>query len=566
MRICAVAMLLGRELARQGHEVLSLWPDSPLFDLRAECARQGFEPELIVQEERLAGRVFLEGLPYFLCPKVFWSLDTHLNWHWQRHYVRLFDGLLTPHLDLLAKLPPVEASGDSLTAPVAVPVAGRMAMFAPARPWRPHAQRSRAVSFVGRITPQRPVRQWLAEFLSRGWGAALAQDLPFDAMADLYCDTRLAPNESLLGEVNFRLMEAAGCGCLVLGQNVGPDQDALFAPGVEIETCADALELREKLDRALAEPDRAEAMARAAWERVRREHLIEHRCRALVEFAAGLPRRAATGERARVAFTLGLAHLGRAGMGATPADVLSQALARLPHEAEVLAARIALAVEECVEANAAENPAENAAGGCGEALALLYMILAEELLPESLAVNLAGSMAGILLGDMALARQFWARGAHRRELPIDPVRLCLLWAGELAQAGLSASAGFAYDPARHLPRAAVECLHLARRLAPDDVEVIRRLAALTGTLRGGDYLRLGHLSQLALRARQDWRAGLALGLANLRVYRVADGLEELANARASALAQGKGEAFLRALAAQEPSGRALIALKGLRRG
>lgn len=229
-----------------------------------------------------------------------------------------------------------------------------------------------------------------------------------------------------------------------------------------------------------------------------------------------------------------------------PPQALGRALALLPATAETLAARIGLAVEE---------------GGRDEALALLHAILAEGAHPEALEVNLAGSMAGVLLEDFALARQYWARGARRRELPADPVRLCLLWAGELAAAGLSGSGGFPYDAARHLPRAAVECLHLARRLAPDEVEVIRRLAALTESLRGGAFLLLGHLSELALRARADWRAGLRLGLANLRVFRIADGLAELAHARETAASQGKLEAFLRALAAHDAGGRVLEALR-----
>jgi hypothetical protein len=290
-------------------------------------------------------------------------------------------------------------------------------------------------------------------------------------------------------------------------------------------------------------------MARRAWERVRREHLLEHRARALLDFAAELPARAATGAAARTAFTLGLAHLRRAGMCALPAQALAQALAALPQEAEVLACRIALAAEEAPR---------------DEALALPYSVLAGGALAGAMEVDLAGSMAGVQLGDFALARQFWARGAQARPaLPADPARLCLSWAVRLAEVGLAGGGGFAYDAARHLPRSAVQCLHLARRLAPDDVEIIRRLAAMTEAQRGGEFTRVGILSELTLRDRGDWRAGLRLGLADLRVYRVEDGLAELRTARANAAAQGRSEAFVRALAALEPSGRALAAMKAL---
>ena len=570
MRICAVAMRLGRELRELGHEVVELWPSESLFDLDAELARRGFSPELILQEERLGRRVALLGLPRFTCPKVFWSLDTHLNLYWQRFYLRLFDGVLTPHASLLAR------RGDM------PPAVGRMAMFAQELPFVPFASRPRAVGFVGRLTAQRPARRWLTEFLAARYGVAPAQNLPFADMLAHYQGTRLAPNESLLGEVNFRLMEAAGCGCLVLSPAVGPDQDELFAPGREVATYAHVLELRALIDHYLARPEEAERMGRAAWERVRAEHLPRHRARAVLDFAAGLPAvsGASQGAAAETALWLALTEMWRGGMLDAASGALELALARLPQGPEVAAERLILAVEAaCREPAGHDVAGHDAVGhdaaGREAALAMAHVILAGGAHAGDLDVDLAGSMAGVLLDDFGLARRFWLRrveGARQERkraggaclpmppMPRTPVLLCRWWAGELASAGRVASDGFAYDPGTRSPRAALECLHLALRLDPEDLETVRRLEALTSTLPGRDYLRLAHLSNLALHAPGDWRVGLKLGLAGLKTFRLEAGLADMAKAWADARAQGKPEAFARALAAQDPTGLAAAEL------
>ena len=531
-------MRVGAALQELGHEVQCFWPKEPLFDLQAALAERSFTPDLIFQEESLGQRVVLQGLEQFACPKVFWSLDTHVNLFWQTYYFRLFDGVLTPHLSILQ---------NNLHPPH--PPFARLAMFGAERPFRLFSERSHDVGFVGRITEHRPLRRWLAEFLEENSKARLAQDISFADMLDLYCDCRLAPNESLLSEVNFRLLEAASCGCLVLSQNVGPDQDALFASGTQIETYAHVLELKALLDYYAARPDQAERLGRAAWERVQREHLVRHRCRSILDFSAGLSPAKAQHDEVQTANGLALAQLQRAGMFTTSAEDLAQALSRLSPTPEVMSMRITLL---------AENRRKDAA------LGLLYRILSEAAHPDQLDVNLAGSLAGILLDDWNLAKQFWYR--HTASKPSGgaelktPAQLCLHWARELVAAGRLGSAGFPYDPGAHLPRAAVECLYLAQRLNPEDLEATRRLAALTSTLPGHDFIQLGHLSHLALHSPRDWRTSLQLGLTNLKAFRMRLGLEEISMARDSAQSQGKADSFLRMLSTLDPKGHVLAAL------
>jgi NodT family efflux transporter outer membrane factor (OMF) lipoprotein len=118
---------------------------------------------------------------------------------------------------------------------------------------------------VGRVTAQRPARGWLLDFLTRQYGERglkLASDVNFGQMLELYGDSRLAPNESIMGELNFRLFEASSTGCLVLGQDLGPEQEALFEPGRDMEVFGHVAGLKSRLDFLLKNPRVAQAKAR----------------------------------------------------------------------------------------------------------------------------------------------------------------------------------------------------------------------------------------------------------------------------------------------------------------
>lgn len=141
-----------------------------------------------------------------------------------------------------------------------------------------------------------------------------------------------------------------------------------------------------------------------------------------------------------------------------------------------------------------------------------------------------------------------------------PAALPLSWARRLDAAAVPPRGGFGFDPQRHLPATAQECLHWARALAPQDLDVLR--AALAGCDCEGpaDAQRLGLLSELTLRARGDWRAGLALGLGNLSAFRPGPGLEEVALAARLAAEAGEDAAYAAALRAADVSGRLRRAL------
>ncbi len=545
MRICAVASPLGPALKGLGHDVLQIPATElrPVFDLRDYLGERDFAPELILQQESLGPRTLLAGLESFACPKIFWSIDTHLNLFWHLPYLRLFDAVATPHASLLHQVK------------VPLPPVLRLPSFGAVLPWKPHAQRQHRVSFVGRITEQRPLRKWLAQFLEEHYQATVRQDLPPRVMLELYGETRLAPNESILHEVNFRLLEAASCGCLVFSQPVGEDQDLLFAPGREIQIYQDVLELKGLLDYFLARPELAERMGRAAQERVQREHLPEHRARTLLAFANGLGRCSVVGAEAQQAFWLTLWNLFRAQRFAIQPELLDMALQRLAGSSEMLCARLGFLVHQARR---------------DEACALAAGVLQSGLYGADLETNLCGSAVGLLGKEWSLACQFWYRHCKSQgqepQRPETPLQLALYWAKALKRAGALANPGLVYDAKRHLPTSAAECLYLALELEPFNQEALRQLDALFARMPGYGFFRLGALSELTLRNRENWRHALALGQVNLQSFRQRQGLEEIALAWDLARKQGKEESFFRALQGSDPRGLVLAAIRALAQG
>jgi hypothetical protein len=538
-RVCLVdAGILAQGFAEAGWEVENIPARGGFLDIARELETRGFVPDLLLQQEHLGARLLLTGLENLSCPRIFWSVDTHLNGFWQRHYARLFDGLLTtqPHM--------LEEFGDA-------PPAARLAWPGREIPWTGWGRRTRDVGFVGRLTPQRPARQWMTEFLSRHYRVDLAQDVSMDRMFEFYAHTRLAPNEAIMGEVNFRVLEAASAGSLVITPEV-PGQEEILEPGREIAVYANVLELKNLLDHYLGHPEEARAMARAAWERVGREHLPRHRAARVLEFSRELVRRGSQGDEARRDLALAACNLFDSNRLTLETGLLADILAMAPEDGEVLAAKVRFLAREGQEA------------AC---LGLLGRLAASGVLAGDPDLDLAGSMAGLRLGEWSLAVSFWRRreraaGRERPAVLDSPRDLLVAWAGELVRLQRIIRRGFPFDPERLLPATAVDCLVAAQELAPDDLEITRRLENLLAGIPGAEASRLAMLSHLSLHQPDNWRIGLALGTTNLKAFRPEEGLADLVWARDRAAAQGREKLFDAMLAAEDPGGLAAGLLAG----
>jgi hypothetical protein len=536
MNIACVHSGLVRALCGLGHQVLDLRP--PPGIVRVVPLLEGFRPDLFIQQETLGPRTLVADLPALDCPRVFWSVDTHQNSFWHEPYARLFDLLCTTQKHWARWF-----ADRGVESVMWLPWHGLRRAGAP---W----EGRRFMGFAGRLSPQRPVRSWFVDWLRRLGEIEVRQDLGFSDMLDFYEASRLAPNESIFGEVNFRLFEAASCGCAVLNPLV-PGLEDLFAPGEEVAAYREGAELAYWVRRLGRDDVLARSMGLRARERVLREHLPVHRAGSLLDAVRDLPRRAAGGEAAVALWWRTLFQLREAGRLELSRAETARGLSTAPVTPEVLAALLRLEAE----------------AGPEDFRRLALPVIETEQYAASRDVNLAGSMGALRHDDPGLARLFFLR--HRRHAApgapdpgLAPLSICLAWAGELQRTGPASRPGFTFNPGRHLPASAVECLVLASEYDPANLDVYDRIARTLAPDSGWDGLRIQALSHLCLHRRDDWRLGLELGLANCRAYRVMQGLEELEAARAAAARQGREDRFSRALAARDQSGRIRALLEG----
>lgn len=526
-------------------DVAVLTPPPGIFDLPAALEERNLRPDVIIQDERLAPRVLLKGLETLPCPKVFWSLDPHLNPYWQAPYSALFDAVAVTQKDWVE---PMRRAGNPAQA-----AARRVEWItwnARSAPWTPFAARQDNAAFVGRINEFRPARQLFAQFLAARFPLRLETDIAADLVQQVYAQARLAPNESIRGEINQRLFAAAGAGALVLEPAQDNGLSELFEPGREVAVYADALELEEAMRRFTDHPEEAERLGRAAWERVRRDHQPAHRVEALGRLAlsaqAGAGASGVDGERL---FWLAAGRALESNLlAATPEEVIRE-LARFQEDPDCLVSILSILT---------------LGGQARDALHLGLRFAADGFARDGASFQSCLCALALRQQEFPLALRLYedfAKAAGEPRRPVEsPARLYAALAESVARRDLNCRPGFPFDPAKHLPATASEFFHMSLTCVPDDVEVLRKAEALLRAVPGSELYRMGYLSEISLRNREDFRLGLALGLVDLKLFRIDQGLDELRVARQQARSAGKLASFERILAAQDPHGRIRAAL------
>ena len=577
-----------------GHEVRVLRPGPGVFHLPGVLRSMDFSPDLFLQQETLGLRAYFGGLESLDCPTLFWAIDSHLNMFWQQWYALLFDAVLTPHLSLFEALPEIRRPKRLR----------RFSWLGQRREWIAHEQRGRAMSLCARLDRHRPVRVWLADLL-RPRGLYVTEGLDMAAMMRLYDDSRVVPNECIANEVNFRLLEGASSGCLVLSPDVGEDQNALLAPDKEFLIYRDGLELLDQTAWAQKRPEAAEAMGRAAMQRVQAEHLPEHRAATVLELAANLTRNRLTGRAASLVFWMTLAlQIRDRRMDLDPHGHAREGLRLVrdlppwPELPKPLRPLVSHALAQ-VLGLLAENP--GASGNSGDSGEGEFspgsgvpwpvdeaLVFCRDLLADSeragAASNASGAVPGAASGvvsadtpaageycdnvphpartlelasaasafalrqglfSMALAFWMGYAGREDKSLPRDPVALCLRWASAWERRGVILASGFGFVAEKgFLPESALHWLMFAQILAPGETRLLaRRSAELLAGRRDLLALRIGYLADHCLAEPDNWRAQLEYGLICLQACRVEAGLFEVEEARQKAAKEGKSRLF-----------------------
>ena len=276
-----------------GHEVLVAFESHPdlaipgrPFDARELWRRLPTAPDVLLVVDTLGRQTLPYGIEELPVCRIYYAIDIHLNFFWQRHYGRLFDLVLVAQKDYV---PLFESAGvPTYWLPSAVDGATFCDLGLP---------RIYDISFVGIVDPAtRPKRAAAIEILRQRFGLMVfgvtpAERLSATEMARVFSASKIVFNESVMGDVNFRVFEAMACGALLLTEHIDNGFLDLFTPGEHLDIYTpDSLvdKVAYYLD---AHQERACIAARGAAE-VRARHTLGVRMAELgALIATGVPRR-----------------------------------------------------------------------------------------------------------------------------------------------------------------------------------------------------------------------------------------------------------------------------------
>lgn len=269
-----------------GHDVLTMGKGSGhdvalehplgLHELWDILVSRNFKPDLTVWVDRCRPlEVFgLEQLPGVV---IGFSIDQYCN-PWHVPYSWAFDLFLVAQKDYLP-------------------------LFADRRAWREcrwfplycrldsdrddGLERDIPVSFVGTLDPPLNKTRWSFLQQFRKACPTIIQHGPY---TKIFNRSMIVLNQSAVGELNFRLFQAAACGATVLTEDVPNGLRETFSPGKEILIYPrnNAREAARIALNALTEPDRLREIALHGRRRVLREHSATVRAREIIRMADNL--------------------------------------------------------------------------------------------------------------------------------------------------------------------------------------------------------------------------------------------------------------------------------------
>jgi len=284
--LCLGSEYFHAAFASQGHKVL-VPPHQDGFPLARFVDTMIDRPDLLVYTDHLGRRAWPEGLEELDIPKVYYAVDTPINFWWQRHFGTLFDLCYADQKPFAARFQ--EEGLDGRWLPVAVNTGAYQAASAEA------GEKIYDFGFVGVLNEQvRGKRSQLIKSLSSRFSLKTLGDRGAgwtgpDESAALYRQSRLILNENLFPGVTTRMFEALACGAALFTERAGGDLGEIFQPGEDF-AWFEPQELLTAADYWLADETRLAKMAARARAKVLSAHDISHRAEKVLRDASELLR------------------------------------------------------------------------------------------------------------------------------------------------------------------------------------------------------------------------------------------------------------------------------------
>ncbi|MDR1044959.1 MAG: glycosyltransferase [Candidatus Adiutrix sp.] len=282
--LCLGSEYFHEAFIRLGHKVLTP-PHEDGYPLSEMYHRLTDRPDLLVYTDHLGRHAWPQGLEDLEIPKVYYAVDTPINFWWQKHFAGLFDLVLADQKPYAEKFAARGLAADWL--PVAVDTRAYRG--------RPGAGTEKIYDFgfVGvldekvRAKRSRLVKQLSGRYRLKSMGDRQEGWLGPEDSAAVYGQSRLVLNENLFPGVTTRMFEALASGTVLFTEKAGGDLAELFLPGEDF-AWFEPQELFEAAEYWLADEARLKKTAARALDKVMAGHDILHRAETLLKAAAPL--------------------------------------------------------------------------------------------------------------------------------------------------------------------------------------------------------------------------------------------------------------------------------------
>lgn len=230
---------------------------------------QAFKPDALIYLDDGAPMT-IRNIGNFPSQSMFYSVDTHHMAFAHKELGHVFDHIFVAQKDYLSLFPADKSSWLPLWASVIAP--GPLL-----------AKRTHKAIFLGTMNPELNPERF--KFIN-----ALAALAPLTAvqgnLTSYYPYSQIVLNQTVSGDLNFRVFEALGAGALLLTEASGNGLLDLFTPGVDLVTYTrgNVEEAAHLINHFLQHPGQSQEIATRGELKVRNFHQSHHRAKTILQF------------------------------------------------------------------------------------------------------------------------------------------------------------------------------------------------------------------------------------------------------------------------------------------
>ena len=285
-------------LAQFGWDVVVHNFEEPYFYTWPDMVRlnNGVPPDVVVVADK-SRPPFVLGMENFPCLTVFYCVDSHIH-AWYPKYAQAFDVCLLSLRDDVPRFANMRLPPERV---INTPAFAKMTDRPPET--GPKAEKDTKklydILFVGKVDPDTMPGRFTFLY-------ALKEHFPNLEVRrgnyrELYPAARLVLNYAELGDLNFRVFEALGCGACLVTPMVGHGLTEFFTPGEDLFTYPpnDLPALTSLLEHLLTVPELCASVAASGLAKVNAGHRADHRARTFTESIRALPARHIIEDRLR---------------------------------------------------------------------------------------------------------------------------------------------------------------------------------------------------------------------------------------------------------------------------